>query len=124
LPALSRAQALAERAARVGFDAPGAAPYWDKLREEALELEQAVSQADAGRIEDEVGDLLFTMVNLARKLGCDAEGALRQANHRFAERFAFIEDRLRARGSTPGEASTEEMDALWEQAKSERIREA
>jgi tetrapyrrole methylase family protein/MazG family protein/ATP diphosphatase len=117
LPALSRAQALADRAARVGFDAPGAGPYWDKLREEAGELEQAASQGDQAGVEDEVGDLLFTIVNLARKLGCDAETALRRANQRFSERFALIEDRLRERGATPKDASLEELDALWEQAK-------
>lgn len=117
LPALARAQKLAERASRVGFDAAGAGPYWDKLREEVGELERAASAGDAAAVEAEIGDVLFTVVNLARKLDCDAEGALRAANRRFADRFAHIEDRLRHEGRTPDQASMEEMDALWQEAK-------
>lgn len=117
LPALARAQKLGERAARVGFDAGDAGPYWHKLREEVAELEEAAAARDGASMEAELGDVLFTVVNLARKLGCDAESALRGANQRFATRFGYVEDRLRERGSSAEAATLEEMDALWQEAK-------
>jgi MazG family protein len=117
LPALLRAQKLGMRASRVGFDWPDTAGVWAKLREEIGELETAAAQESRERVAAELGDLLFAAVNLARKLDIDAEGALRAANQRFAERFEYVEDRLAADGRSPREADLEEMDALWNEAK-------
>ena len=117
LPALSRAQQLGARAARVGFDWPDMQGVWDKLGEETAELEEAAAGGDPAQIEAELGDLLFAAVNLARKLDVDAESALRAANRRFEHRFGHVESQLTARGSSPSEASLEEMDELWNQAK-------
>lgn len=117
LPALTRAQQVSARAARVGFDWPDAAGCRAKIAEELDELDQAITAADQAAIEHELGDLLFAAVSLARKLGCDAEGVLRACTRRFTDRFGFIEDRLRERGKAPAESSLEEMDALWNQAK-------
>lgn len=123
LPALARAHKLTARAARVGFDWPDISGTWDKVNEELAELREATaeraSHADApDAVEAELGDLLFAAVNLARKLGVDAERALRGANRRFEGRFAYIEDQLHARGRVPAASSLEEMDALWNEAKS------
>jgi MazG family protein len=117
MPALARAQKLTERAAAVGFDWPDATGARSKIDEEIRELEEAIRSRRADRTEAELGDLLFAVVNLARKLGVDAEGALREASNRFARRFATIEDRLRERGRSPRESTLEEMDALWNEAK-------
>lgn len=117
MPALTRAQKLSSRAARIGFDWPDSRGCMDKVREELAEIEEAVELGDPERIEAEVGDLLFAAVSLARKLDCDAESALRQANRRFEERFHHVEDGLHARGRSPKESSLEEMDALWREAK-------
>jgi nucleoside triphosphate diphosphatase len=118
LPALTRAVKLQKRAARVGFDWPTAAPVLDKIAEELGEIsaEMAVD-AEAERLEDEVGDLLFACVNLARHLSVDPEAALRRANGKFDRRFRQIEDALNAEGRTPDDASLEEMEVLWQQAK-------
>jgi len=121
LPALLRAFKLQRRAARVGFDWPEAAPVVDKLREEIDELQAEIGgrgeERDAGRVSDEVGDLLFSVVNLARHLEVDAEGALRRANAKFERRFRQIERRLAERGMAPQEASLEQLDVLWEEVK-------
>lgn len=117
LPALLRAQKMGMRASRVGFDWPDADGVWAKLREELGELEAAIEKESKARIEAELGDLLFATVNLARKLDIDAEGALRAANLRFADRFGYVEDQLAADGRSPSESSIEEMDALWNRAK-------
>ena len=117
LPALTRAQQVSARAARVGFDWPDAAGCRAKVEEELGELDQAVAAGDRAAIEHELGDLLFAAVSLARKLGCDAEGVLRACTRRFTDRFAFIEDRLRERDKGPADSTLEEMDALWNQAK-------
>jgi MazG family protein len=121
MPALARAQRISERAAGIGFDWPDVAGCRAKVDEELGELDAAVA-ADAPRaeVEHEVGDLLFAAVSLARKLGIDAEGALRAATSRFVGRFEHIEDRLRERGRSPRESTLEEMDALWEDAKRAR----
>ena len=118
LPALTRAVKLQKRAARVGFDWPTAAPVLNKIVEELDEI-SAEMAAGAGveRLEDEVGDLLFACVNLARHLTIDPETALRRANGKFNRRFRQIEDALAAQGRAPAEASLEEMEALWQQAK-------
>ncbi|HEU5055343.1 MAG TPA: nucleoside triphosphate pyrophosphohydrolase [Kofleriaceae bacterium] len=117
LPALSRAHQVSAKAARVGFDWPDAQGCRDKVAEELGEIDRAMASGDRAAIEHEIGDLLFAAVSLARKLGVDAEGALRACTRRFGDRFAFIEDRLRERGKTPAESTLEEMDALWNQAK-------
>jgi MazG family protein len=117
LPALSRAHQVSAKAARVGFDWPDAQGCRDKVGEELDEIDRAIASGDRAAIEHEIGDLLFAAVSLARKLGVDAEAALRACTRRFTDRFAFIEDRLRERGTSPAQSNLEEMDALWNQAK-------
>ena len=119
LPALSRAAKLQKRAANVGFDWADATPVVAKIQEELDEVREAMANGQAAQVAEEVGDLLFVMVNLARHLRVDAEDALRQANAKFERRFRYIEDALKAQGRTPQEASLEEMDALWDAAKVE-----
>jgi len=114
LPALMRAQKIQRRAARVGFDWPDAAGVAGKVAEEAAELDTA---PDAAAREAELGDMLFTLVNLARHLEIDAEAALRGANARFARRFAAMEAMLARDGRGPGDAGPEELEALWARAK-------
>ncbi|MBF9029734.1 nucleoside triphosphate pyrophosphohydrolase [Rhodobacterales bacterium HKCCE3408] len=113
LPSLMRAEKLQKRAARVGFDWPGAEDVLAKIAEEARE----VAEAPEDKIAEEVGDLLFVVANLARHLKVDPETALRGANAKFARRFAFIEAALRAEGRRPEDSDLEEMDALWDKAK-------
>ncbi|MEM8871547.1 MAG: nucleoside triphosphate pyrophosphohydrolase [Pseudomonadota bacterium] len=115
LPALTRALKLQKRAARVGFDWTERAQVLDKLVEEAQELSEVTE--DPERAADELGDLLFVVVNLGRHLGIDAEAALRRTNAKFTRRFASIEAALKAQGRTPDMATLAEMDALWEDAK-------
>ena len=117
LPALTRAGKLTARAARVGFDWPDAAAVLDKLSEETAELRAELAGADPERLADEVGDMLFVMANLARKLDLDPEACLRRANAKFARRFGVVEDRLAAQGKVPAEASLAEMETLWQAAK-------
>jgi ATP diphosphatase len=117
LPALSRALKLQRRAARVGFDWPTAAPVLDKLREELGEIEQALAGGDTAAVQAELGDLLFSVVNLARHLGADPETALRASNARFERRFRRIEAALRRHGRRPDEASLDELEVLWAEAK-------
>lgn len=119
LPALSRAAKLQKRAANVGFDWADATPVVAKIQEELDEVREAMANGQAAQVAEEVGDLLFVMVNLARHLHVDAEDALRQANAKFERRFRFIEEALKAQDRTPQEASLEEMDALWDAAKVE-----
>ena len=118
LPAVMEAFQLTTKVSRVGFDWPGASAALAKLDEEALELREAVSgQADARHVAEEVGDLLFVAVNVARLTRVDPESALKAANRKFRRRFHHIEERLRAAGRTPAESSLEEMDRLWDEAK-------
>jgi ATP diphosphatase len=117
LPALTRAAKLTSRAARVGFDWPDAAAVLDKLEEEAAELRAELADADPERLADEVGDLLFVLANLARKLHLDPETCLRQANAKFSRRFGVIERNLEIEGKTPADATLEEMEAHWQAAK-------
>jgi tetrapyrrole methylase family protein/MazG family protein/ATP diphosphatase len=116
LPALTRALKLTKRAARVGFDWPDAATVIDKLHEELAEL-QAEIAGDPAKIREELGDLLFVVANLARKLDVEPEDALRSANAKFTRRFKYVEDRLQALGRTPGESTLEEMDAFWNEVR-------
>ncbi|QQA44482.1 nucleoside triphosphate pyrophosphohydrolase [Pelagovum pacificum] len=117
LPALMRAVKLQKRAARVGFDWPETGQVLDKLVEEAGELVEARDSMTPDEIEDEMGDMLFVMANLARHLGVDPEAALRRTNAKFTRRFNAVEDALEADGRKPGESTLDEMDALWEAAK-------
>lgn len=120
LPALIRAEKLAKRAARVGFDWPTTAEVIAKIREELAETEAEIANgAPHDRVEDEIGDLLFAVANLARKLAVDPEAALRRTNDKFTRRFAYIESRLRDSDKTPEQSSLEEMDRLWNEAKAE-----
>ena len=120
LPALSRAAKLQSRAARVGFDWPEAAQVLDKIGEEIAELRAELdSGAPPERLADELGDLLFACVNLARHTQVDAETALRGANAKFERRFRRIEALLAERGRVPAGTTLEEMDALWDRAKAE-----
>ncbi len=117
LPALSRAAKLQKRAAQVGFDWPEALPVVDKVREELDEVLEAMSESDPQAIAEELGDLLFVVVNLARHLKVDPENALRAANGKFERRFRFIEQALRDAGRPIENCHLEELDALWGEAK-------
>jgi MazG family protein len=118
LPALVRAAKLQRRAARVGFDWPEPVQVVDKIEEEIAELRAELGEgASIDRLSDEFGDLLFAAVNLARHLEVDAETSLRQANAKFERRFRKVEDALRASGRRPADASLDEMEALWQEAK-------
>ena len=117
LPALLRAVKLQKRAARVGFDWPETSHVLNKIREEVEELHEAAEGADADHIEEEFGDLLFIMANLARHMDLCPETALRRANAKFTRRFGHIESRLKATGRRPEDSDLTEMDALWDDAK-------
>jgi MazG family protein len=124
LPALTRAVKLQGKAAEVGFDWPSLKPVVDKLKEELGELEAALAREDLhersrAHIEEEFGDMLFVLANVARHLRIDPEAALRSANAKFERRFRYIERQLAAKGKRPTDSSLEEMDALWNQAKRE-----
>ncbi len=117
LPALERAQRLSARVARVGFDWPSINGIWKKVLEVLAELKKAGKESSPGRVEQELGDLFFTLVNWARVQGISAEEALRKANRRFTERFRQVEKGLRRKGLRPEEATLKEMDHLWNAAK-------
>jgi MazG family protein len=126
LPALTRAVKLQHKAARVGFDWPSLAPVFDKLKEELAELEQAVagdgdreSDVAGAAVQEEFGDLLFVIANVARHLKLDPEAALRAANQKFVRRFGTVERKLAAQGRTPSQSTLAEMDRLWDEAKAE-----
>jgi ATP diphosphatase len=129
LPALTRAVKLQDKAARVGFDWPSLRPVLDKVKEELAELEAEIAAAgqaaseepsqdkDHAKVEEELGDLLFVVANVARHLKVDPEAALRAANGKFTRRFRAIEEKLAAHGRTPSQSTLAEMDALWDEAK-------
>ena len=140
MPALMEAHKLSSRAAGVGFDWPNIQGLFDKLHEETDELREQLKEFPApglqpkgqgfagsgkqqipeelkGRLEDEVGDLFFVLVNIARYLSLDSESALKKTNRKFRRRFQWMEERLRASGRGPAEANTQELEALWQQAK-------
>lgn len=114
LPALMRAEKLQKRAAKVGFDWPNLNGVWDKLDEELTEVKEAIDTGDKAEIEDEIGDVLFSVVNLARKLKIDPEVALRNANTKFTTRFKGVEEK--ANGDV-GRYSLEELEAFWQAVK-------
>lgn len=117
LPALAEASQISARAAAVGFDWEDADQVLEKLHEELAELAAARRGAAPDRLADEIGDLLFTLVNVARFLGVDPEQALRGTNAKFRRRFARMEERLREQGRSPADVTLEELEALWQQAK-------
>ena len=116
-PALNRAMELQRKASTVGFDWNDPRAVLNKIREEADEIEAALDRKDPHELESETGDLLFALVNLARHIGADPDMALRASNTKFERRFAYIERALEAQGRTLEEASLDEMDALWNEAK-------
>jgi tetrapyrrole methylase family protein/MazG family protein len=117
MPALARAQTITERASHLGFDWPKIDPVWEKIDEEISELRTACASGDKQRMREELGDLFFSLVNLARFLGMQAEDALSQSTARFLKRFTYIEAKLREAGKTPATSSLEEMDRLWDEVK-------
>ena len=119
LPAVMEAFQASTKVARVGFEWPDAAGVLAKLDEEVRELraEAERPEPDARRVADEVGDLLFTAVNVARVLGVDPESALKAANRKFRRRFGYVEARLREGGHGPADSTLDEMEALWQEAK-------
>lgn len=117
LPALTRAVKLQKRAARVGFDWPDTSHVIDKMIEEAAELVEARETLTQTEVEEEFGDLMFVVANLARHLDIDPEAALRGTNAKFTRRFAAVEDALAAKGKTPSDSDLAEMDALWDEVK-------
>ena len=117
LPALARAVKLQDRAAEVGFDWPSAMTVTDKIAEESRELADAAAAGSKTKMAEEFGDLLFVLANLARHLKLDPETCLRAANAKFVRRFKVIEDSLQAQGRRLEDASLDEMEALWQQAK-------
>jgi MazG family protein len=116
-PALIEANKLTKKAARVGFDWENEGQVFEKLDEEIGELRSAIGGKNEDEMRGEIGDLLFVVVNLARKLGVEPENALKKTNRKFRKRFRFIEDELKAANRTLEDADLEEMDSLWNRAK-------
>ncbi|WBQ13794.1 nucleoside triphosphate pyrophosphohydrolase [Hyphomonadaceae bacterium BL14] len=119
LPALVRAEKLTKRAARVGFDWPSAEEVFSKLDEELGEVREAIASGDQDHVAEELGDLLFVISNLSRKLSVDPEAALRSANAKFERRFRWIEQRLAAEGKTCSDVNLDVMESHWLEAKLE-----
>jgi MazG family protein len=119
LPSLLRAHEIGTRVAAVGFDWARTSDVVDKIEEEVAELRQAVNGEGAERAEEEMGDLLFSIANLARKLGLEPESALRKANEKFSARFAALERRFEETGRSVHDATLEEMEDVWRQIKTE-----
>jgi MazG family protein len=117
LPALLRAQRLQVKAGRVGFDWPSWREAWAKIGEEMTELEQAAQAGGVDRMREELGDLLFSIVNVARLLDVDAEDSLRRAAEKFTRRFREVEAEMSAAGRTLGDATLVELDRAWEAVK-------
>ena len=118
LPGVLEAYQMTTKASRVGFDWPGPEAVLEKLDEEVAELRSALgARAGAAAVAEELGDVLFAAVNVARLLGEDPESALKAANRKFRARFRYVEERLRERGRTPAQSTLDEMEALWQEAK-------
>ncbi|MDY7218988.1 nucleoside triphosphate pyrophosphohydrolase [Denitrificimonas sp. JX-1] len=117
LPALSRALKIQKRASTVGFDWGDLAPVLDKIDEELLEVREAVASGDFAAVSEELGDLLFATVNVARHLHIDPETALRAANQKFSQRFKYVEQQAQAQGLAMDDCSEAQLDALWSLAK-------
>jgi MazG family protein len=124
LPAIHEAHQISSRVARVGFDWPDIDAVFDKLQEEVLEVKEVIAHAGddkRDRLEDEIGDLLFVIVNIARHVKIDSESALKRSNRKFKSRFRFVERELARQGKKLEETSLSEMEALWQRAKLENI---
>lgn len=119
-PALLEGLKLTKKAAKVGFDWENADQIFDKLNEETAELRSAIKNGDKTNIAEEIGDLLFVIMNLARHLDVEPETALNKTNRKFRQRFKYIEDELKSQGKTLDDADLKEMDDLWNQAKTNR----
>jgi ATP diphosphatase len=119
LPALTRAVKLQKRAARVGFDWPDVQQVLGKIAEEAAEVVEARDTLSTVALEEEIGDLLFNIANLARHLGVDPEAGLRATNAKFIRRFEGIEDALAVQGKTPANSNLDEMDSIWNRIRAE-----
>ncbi len=117
LPALNRSQKIQKRASKVGFDWPDVIGVFEKIKEETYELEEAMGTKDKESIEEEIGDLLMIITNLAQKLDVNSEQALKKSNEKFIKRFNFLEEELNERNKTFSETSFEELDSLWDQSK-------
>lgn len=117
MPALLKASRLTEKASRVGFDWRRTEDVFDKLDEEVDELREAVAKGDQAHIHEEIGDLLFTIANIARKVNVNPEEALQSTNRKFMSRFEAMESRVRERDQTLDQLELEEMDKLWDEAK-------
>lgn len=117
LPGLMRAQKLQKKAARVGFDWSEMGPVVDKVREELAEVEEALEAGESGRVEEEIGDLFFSVVNLARKAGVQAEAVMAAANEKFIRRFHAMQSLLEQQGTSLDAADLEVMDAAWDEVK-------
>jgi MazG family protein len=116
-PALARAQKIGSKAGKVGFDWPGWEGSFAKVEEEVREVAEAIRVGEPRAMHHEIGDLLLAVVNVARKIGVDAENALVDATARFQRRFEAVEDALGERGKSPRTSTIDEMDALWEEVK-------
>jgi nucleoside triphosphate diphosphatase len=121
VPALTRAYELQKKVATVGFDWREPGPVVDKIREETDEIEAALASGDRGKIAEEIGDLIFTAINLARVSGIDPESALRATNAKFERRFAYVENRIVAQERKLDDVSLDEMDRLWDEAKANGV---
>ena len=125
LPAIHEAHQISSRAARVGFDWPDVDGIFEKLQEEVRELREVIAEGDddqrRDRLEDEIGDMLFVIVNIARYLKIDSESALKRANRKFKSRFQYMENELANQGKSVEQATLDEMESLWQKAKSESI---
>ena len=117
LPALNRSQKIQKRASKVGFDWPDVIGVFEKIKEETNELEEAIGSKNKESIEEEIGDLLMIITNLAQKLDVNSEQALKKSNDKFIKRFNFLEEELNKRNETFSETSFEELDSLWDQSK-------
>jgi len=117
LPALTRAQRLQEKASYTGFDWENIEQVWGKINEEIQELKEAQTDGIKKHIEEEIGDVIFSIVNLARFLNISAEFALRKTNKKFTTRFKAVEDELKNRGKTVEDSNLEEMDTIWNEVK-------
>lgn len=120
-PALLEGLKITRKAAKVGFDWENTEQIFDKLWEEVEELKRAIKTRHTGEISEEIGDLLFVIVNLARKLDIEPETALKKTNRKFRSRFKFIEDELKRIGKTPEESTLEDMDSLWNRSKAHSV---
>jgi tetrapyrrole methylase family protein / MazG family protein len=117
MPALARAQAVSERAARLGFDWADIDPVWQKVEEELTELKAACASGNRQQTAEELGDVFFSLVNIARFLGLQAEEMTGQATDKFIERFNYIDRQLRQAGKSPDQSTLQELDRLWDEAK-------